>query len=158
MAGSGEIVRIAEDRRATAPGVSGATLEGRPLALTGYRGKVVLLNVWGSWCAPCRAEAPGLERTYQALKDQGVEFVGINTRDLDRAPAQAFERRFGIGYPSLYDPEGALVLRFRGDLLPQAIPSTLVIDRQGRIAARALRALSEDGLRALLAPVVAEPS
>jgi len=143
--------------RAAAPDLSGKTVNGGQLDVASYKGKVVVLNVWGSWCAPCRAEAPNFEKVYQDLKTRGVEFVGINTRDTSTQNAVAFEKQQGVTYQSLYDPTGKLMLRFkRGTLNPQAVPSTLVLDREGRIAARSLAALSEDKLRKMIAPVLAE--
>ncbi|MCD9876075.1 TlpA family protein disulfide reductase [Streptomyces guryensis] len=143
--------------RAEAPDLSGKTVNGGQLDVAAYKGKVVVLNVWGSWCAPCRAEAPNFEKVYQDLKAKGVQFVGINTRDTSTQNAVAFEKQQGITYQSLYDPTGKLMLRFkRGTLNPQAVPSTLVLDREGRIAARSLAALSEDKLRKMIAPVLAE--
>ena len=146
-----------EGERAAAPDLSGKTVNGGQLDIASYKGKVVVLNVWGSWCAPCRAEAPNFEKVYQDLKTKGVEFVGINTRDTSTQNAVAFEKQQGITYQSLYDPTGKLMLRFkRGTLNPQAVPSTLVLDREGRIAARSLAALSGDKLRKMIAPVLAE--
>jgi thiol-disulfide isomerase/thioredoxin len=143
--------------RAAAPDLSGKTVNGQQLDVASYKGKVVVLNVWGSWCAPCRAEAPGLEKVYESLKAKGVQFVGINTRDTSVQNAVAFEKQMGVTFPSLYDPTGKLMLRFKkGTLNPQAVPSTLVLDREGRIAARSLAALSEDKLRSMIAPVLAE--
>jgi thiol-disulfide isomerase/thioredoxin len=143
--------------RAAAPDLSGKTVDGKQLDVASFKGKVVVLNVWGSWCAPCRAEAPNLEKVYSDLKSKGVQFVGINTRDTSTQNAVAFEKSYGVTFPSLYDPTGKLMLRFkRGTLNPQAVPSTLVLDREGRIAARSLAALSEDKLRKMIAPVLAE--
>ncbi|MFJ9901826.1 TlpA family protein disulfide reductase [Streptomyces sp. NPDC101152] len=143
--------------RAAAPDLSGKTVNGGQLDVASFKGKVVVLNVWGSWCAPCRAEAPGLEKVYQSLQTKGVQFVGINTRDTSVQNAVAFEKQMGVTFPSLYDPTGKLMLRFqKGTLNPQAVPSTLVLDRQGRIAARSLAALSEDKLRSMIDPVLAE--
>ncbi|MBO4255591.1 TlpA family protein disulfide reductase [Streptomyces griseorubiginosus] len=144
-------------QRAAAPDLSGKTVNGQQLDVASYKGKVVVLNVWGSWCAPCRAEAPGLEKVYESLKAKGVQFVGINTRDTSVQNAVAFEKQMGVTFPSLYDPTGKLMLRFKkGTLNPQAVPSTLVLDREGGIAARSLAALSEDKLRSMIAPVLAE--
>lgn len=144
-------------QRAAAPDLSGKTVNGQQLDVASYKGKVVVLNVWGSWCAPCRAEAPGLEKVYESLKAKGVQFVGINTRDTSVQNAVAFEKQMGVTFPSLYDPTGKLMLRFKkGTLNPQAVPSTLVLDREGGIAARSLAALSEDKLRGMIAPVLAE--
>jgi thiol-disulfide isomerase/thioredoxin len=146
-----------QGERAAAPDLSGKTVNGGQLDVASYKGKVVVLNVWGSWCAPCRAEAPNFEKVYQDLKAKGVQFVGINTRDTSVQNAVAFEKQQGITYQSLYDPTGKLMLRFkRGTLNPQAVPSTLVLDREGGIAARSLAALSEDKLRKMIAPVLAE--
>ena len=132
-------------------------VDGKPLELSDYKGKIVVLNVWGSWCAPCRAEAPNLAKVAKETEDKDVQFVGINTRDLDRANAKAFERNYGVEYPSFFDPSGKLILRFpKGSLSPQAIPSTLILDREGRIAVRALKELSEKELRSALDPLTAE--
>ncbi|WP_367321485.1 TlpA family protein disulfide reductase [Streptomyces sp. HUAS ZL42] len=155
--GKDGIATAKKGERAAAPDLSGKTVDGKQLDVDDYKGKIVVLNVWGSWCPPCRAEAKGFEKVYQDLKAQGVQFVGINTRDTSTSPALAFEKEQGVTYPSLYDPTGKLMLRFgKGTLNPQAIPSTLVLDREGGIAARSLAALSEDKLRKMIAPVLAE--
>jgi peroxiredoxin len=157
VAGEDGISTVAKGGRSAAPDLSGETVDGKQLDVADYKGKVVVLNVWGSWCPPCRAEAPNFVKVAKDTADQGVQFVGINTRDPSTAPAKAFEDEQGITYPSLYDPTGKLMLRFKkGTLNPQAIPSTLIIDRDGKIAARTLQALSEDKLREMLAPVLAE--
>ncbi|MFJ4783422.1 TlpA family protein disulfide reductase [Streptomyces sp. NPDC088794] len=146
-----------QGKRADAPDLSGKTVDGKQLDVASYKGKIVVLNLWGSWCAPCRAEAPNLEKVYQDLQTKGVAFVGINTRDPSTSNAIAFEKQHGITFPSLYDPTGKLMLRFKkGTLNPQAIPTTLILDREGKIAARSLAALSEDKLRKMIAPVLAE--
>ncbi|MEU4897875.1 TlpA disulfide reductase family protein [Streptomyces sp. NPDC044780] len=155
--GKSGVDTVPEGDRKEALELSGKTLEGKPLEVADYKGKVVVLNVWGSWCAPCRAEAPNLAKVAKDTKAKGVQFVGINTRDSNRAPALSFEKAYGVDYPSLYDPIGKLMLRFpKGSLNPQAIPSTIVLDRQGRIAARALTPLSEERLREMLNPLIAE--
>ncbi|MFF3564409.1 TlpA family protein disulfide reductase [Streptomyces sp. NPDC002574] len=157
VGGTGEISTIAQGHRTAAPELSGKTVDGAQLSLADYKGKVVVVNVWGSWCPPCRAEAPHLAEVAKQTKAQGVEFVGINTRDLQTAQAKAFEKEFDIPFPSLYDPAGDLLLRFpKGSLNPQAIPSTLILDRQGKIAVRALKELSAGELHKALDPVVAE--
>ncbi|MCX4737492.1 TlpA family protein disulfide reductase [Streptomyces antibioticus] len=155
--GKDGISTVAKGKRSALPDLSGETVDGGQLDVGSFKGKVVVLNVWGSWCAPCRAEAPNFEKVHQDLKADGVQFVGINTRDNGTDKALAFEKQQGVTYPSLYDPTGKLMLRFeKGTLNPQAIPSTLVIDREGKIAARSLAALSEDKLRKMIAPVLAE--
>ncbi|MFJ6982572.1 MULTISPECIES: TlpA family protein disulfide reductase [unclassified Streptomyces] len=146
-----------QGERAAAPDLSGKTLDGKPLDVASYKGDIVVLNVWGSWCAPCRAEAPNFQKVSADLAADGVRFVGINTADTSVDNAVAFEKDYGVTYPSLYDPAGKLMLRFKkGTLNPQAIPSTLVLDRDGKIAARSLAALSEEKLRKMIAPVLAE--
>ncbi|WP_406332066.1 TlpA family protein disulfide reductase [Streptomyces sp. NBC_00203] len=157
IAGKNGIDTASKGDRDAVPDLSGKTIDGKQLDVADYKGKVVVVNVWGSWCGPCRAEAKNLERVYQDTKDQGVQFVGINTRDTSTSPAVAFEKEFGVTYPSLYDPTGKLMLRFKkGTLNPQLIPSTLIIDRNGKVAARTLQALSEETLRKMLNPVLAE--
>ncbi|WP_457032561.1 TlpA family protein disulfide reductase [Kitasatospora sp. P5_F3] len=144
--------------RQTAPAISGTTLHGDKAALADYRGKVVVLNVWGSWCNPCRAEAKGLQEVWSKYQAQDVQFLGINTRDPNVNNAVRFEDSFGITYPSLYDPDGTEILKFpKGSLNPQSIPTTIVVDRQGRLAARAMRPLSVEDLEKLIQPVLAEP-
>ncbi|AXK33080.1 TlpA family protein disulfide reductase [Streptomyces armeniacus] len=155
--GTGQVTTVPEGKRKAVPDISGETVDGGELKLSSYRGKIVVLNVWGSWCAPCRAEAPHLAKVAKETEDKGVQFIGINTRDLDKANAKAFERTYGIDYPSLYDPSGKQILRFpENSLSPQTIPSTLVLDRNGKIAVRALKELGEEDLRAMLKPLTAE--
>ncbi|MFE0249403.1 TlpA family protein disulfide reductase [Streptomyces sp. NPDC059010] len=155
--GSNGIDTAVQGKRSAAPALSGETIDGKQLDTADYKGKILVINVWGSWCPPCRAEAKNFQTVYDDVKGQGVEFVGINTRDTSTTPAKAFEKEFGVTYPSLYDPTGKQMLRFgKGTLNPQAIPSTLVIDRKGKIAARALTPLSEETLRSMIKPVLAE--
>ncbi|MFE1873994.1 TlpA disulfide reductase family protein [Streptomyces sp. NPDC059496] len=145
--------------RPAAPALAGNDLDGKRVALDGLRGHVVVLNVWGSWCGPCRAEADDLVRIDRETRERGVRFLGINTRDPDRAAARSFVRAHGIDYPSLHDPTGELLLRFPPALLnPQAIPSTLVIDRRGRIAVSIGGAVTGDELGPLLSRVFEEAS
>lgn len=157
ITGADGIATAKKGDRAAAPDLSGKTIDGKQLDMADYKGKVVVLNVWGSWCSPCRAEADNLVKVAEATAGKGVQFIGINTRDTSTAPAVAFEKKYGVTYPSLYDPTGRLLLRFKkGTLNPQAIPTTIVLDRDGKIAARALQALSEEKLHKMLDPVVAE--
>ncbi|GAP53078.1 TlpA family protein disulfide reductase [Streptomyces azureus] len=157
VTGTDGIATVAEGKRTPAPDLSGKTIDGKTLDVADYKGKVVVLNVWGSWCNPCRAEAKYFAKVSKEYAGKGVQFVGINTRDTNLKSATAFEKDFGISYPSLYDPTGKLMLRFeKGTLNPQTVPSTLVLDRDGKIAARSLSALSEERLLKMLKPVVAE--
>lgn len=155
-AAAGAVV-VDRGAREDAPALAGDDLDGNPVSLTGFRGEVVVLNVWGSWCAPCRAEADDLEQLSRQTRGEGVRFLGINTRDRDRAAARSFVRAHGLSFPSLHDPAGELLLRFPPAALnPQAIPSTLVIDRRGRIAVAIGGAVTAEQLRPLLARVVEE--
>jgi thiol-disulfide isomerase/thioredoxin len=157
VAGKDGISTVAKGSRVEAPDLSGPTVDGKQLDVKDYKGKVVVLNVWGSWCPPCRAEAPNFAKVAKDTAAQGVQFVGINTRDANVSLAQAFEKQHGVNFPSLYDPTGKLLLRFKkGTLNLQTIPSTIVIDRDGKVAARTLQALSEEKLREMLDPVLAE--
>ncbi|KPI06218.1 alkyl hydroperoxide reductase/ Thiol specific antioxidant/ Mal allergen [Actinobacteria bacterium OK074] len=157
IAGKDGIDTVTKGEREAAPDLSGKTIDGKTLDTADYKGKVVVLNVWGSWCAPCRAEAPNLVKVAEATAKDGVQFIGINTRDTSTSPAVEFEKSYDVPYPSLYDPTGKLLLRFKtGTLNPQAIPSTIIVDRDGDIAARTLQPLSEELLRKMLKPVLAE--
>ena len=145
VSGTGNVSLFAPADRKPAPTLTGTTLDGKPWSLADQTGKVVVLNVWGSWCPPCRKEAPDL---VAAAKELGptVQFIGLNTRDLDPAPARKFVQEFGVQYPSIYDPNGKALLRFRGQISPKAIPTTLVIDKTGKVAARVVGEVSKDTL------------
>ena len=130
----GENGLITPEDRPPAPNLVGTTLEGEPLDVADYRGQVVVLNFWASWCPPCRAEAPNLIEVAEATQDDGVQFVGVNVKNA-KDEALAFERKQRVPYPSLHDQPGVLLTRFR-TLVPQVPPTTLLLDRQGRIAGR----------------------
>jgi thiol-disulfide isomerase/thioredoxin len=132
--------------------VTGELLDGTKYDIAGERGKVVVVNFWGSWCAPCRAEAPDLEKTYQATKAKNVAFLGINSRD-DRDSAKAFERG-RVTYPSIYDFDGDVALKF--DITQTTTPATLILDRQGRIAIGLRRSTTAGELQPLVERVAAE--
>lgn len=154
VAGKGVITTLkAADRKR--PGtVSGITLAGRHTSLSDYRGKVVVVNVWGSWCPPCRAEAPTLARAARDLSKKGVVFLGINSRNPEQAGPQAFERRYKIPYDSIYDPDGQTLLAFHGTLAPNSIPSTVVIDKQGRVAASVIGKVTRTTLEDIVGDVL----
>jgi thiol-disulfide isomerase/thioredoxin len=133
VSGQGVLTTVPVVKRKEPVELVATTLDGSRLDIATLRGKPVVVNVWGSWCPPCRQEAPALQAAAAQLKGT-ASFVGINTRD-SPGSAQAYERRFGVSYPSLVD-KGTLLLALRGAVSPQDIPTTLVLDRQGRVAAR----------------------
>lgn len=158
--GDGVVSVIAPDDREPAPEFGGPLLgEDGEFWLSEAEGDVVVLNVWGSWCPPCRKEAPDLQAVHEEMADDGVRFVGVNTRDgQTETAALAFEREFGITYPSVVDPHGERLLAFRDTLPPAAIPSTLVIDQEGRMAARVLGPIGRASLSDIVSQIVAEES
>ena len=129
--GTGLITRLAVDKRKKPGEVSGETLSGKKLDLSSYAGKVVVLNVWGSWCPPCRKEAPTLVAASKELAKDDVVFVGVNSKDSSPDTGRAYERRFEVPYDSLFDPSGRTLLAFHG---------TLTIRVDGDIMARTLKA------------------
>jgi peroxiredoxin len=149
VGGDGSIVLIDPSDRVPAPELTGKTLNGDTYSLADDLGDVVVMNVWASWCAPCRAEAPELEEVWTDVQRDGVQFIGLNTRDSELA-AQRFVETMGLTFPSVQDTDGRLQLLFADSLPPQAIPSTLVIDREGRVAARMLGKVSAATLRGVI--------
>jgi thiol-disulfide isomerase/thioredoxin len=142
-------------QRPAAPPVAGTTITGQHLSLSQFRGDTIVVNFWGSWCAPCRAEAPALGQLARQLKPRGVRFVGIDIRD-EPDSAVAFMQQFNIGYPSLNDPGDEIALDFRATVPPADIPTTLVIDRSGRIAARVFGASTYQQLLSLINQVTGQ--
>lgn len=146
------VLECAPDNRPDAPTLTGELLDGSRYDLTQDRGKVIVVNFWGSWCAPCRAEADDLEETYQATRERGVVFLGVNVRD-DRDKAKAFHEG-RTTYPSVFDPGGRTALEF--DVPPNSIPATIILDREGRIAMVLRRAVLADELISFVERVAAE--
>ncbi|MEV6269882.1 TlpA disulfide reductase family protein [Kribbella sp. NPDC051936] len=145
VSGNGNVSMFAASDRKPAPQLTGQTLDGKTWTLSDQVGKVVVLNVWGSWCPPCRKEAPDLVAASKEL-GPSVQFIGLNTRDLDKAPAKKFVQEFGVPFPSIYDPNGKALLRFRGQISPAAIPTTLVIDKSGKVAGRVVGEVTKQTL------------
>lgn len=137
------------------------TLAGAEISRVDLEGRVVLVNVWGSWCGPCRVEAPHLAEVaaeYSEEYGDEVLFLGVNVRDSPDA-ARAFERSFGIPYDSVHPDDSAQVLpRFGTALTTAAVPVTLVLDTRTRVASRVLGAVDASTLRALLDEALAEGS
>lgn len=156
VSGDGVIEQIPADERAELPPITGRLLDGDSYDSREHRGEVMVYNVWGSWCVPCREEAPILRRVSDETRDRGVRFVGINVRDND-ASARAFERRYQITYPSIVTADsGKALLAFGSKLPPNAVPSTTVVDQQGRLAARVIGETTYGTLTSLIEDTLAE--
>ncbi|GAA4362961.1 TlpA disulfide reductase family protein [Nocardioides caricicola] len=156
--GEGVIQQWDADDRVSVEDFEGELLDGSRFEFDQVAGTVAVFNVWGSWCGPCRVEAPALRQAAREYRAQGVTFVGLNVRDNDAA-AIAFERKFQIPYSSIRsDDSGDAALAFGGQLTTNAVPATVVVDREGRLAARILGVVSAATLRALLDDVLAEPA
>ena len=156
VAGDGSVTQLAAGSRSEPVELTGTTAEGDPVNLADWRGSVVVLNVWYAACAPCRAEAPDLVALANEFSAGPVKFLGINTRD-DAAGAMAFQRTHAIPYASVLDAaDGSALLALRGQVPPQAVPTTLVLDAEGRVAARVLGRVDGSTLRGLLDDVLAE--
>jgi thiol-disulfide isomerase/thioredoxin len=150
---AGEV--IPPDERASAPEFAGTLLGGGEFSSSELAGEVAVLNFWGSWCAPCRVETPEFQEVYAEVRNDGVEFLGLNVKETDEQFAHAFVDRFGIEFPSLYDPRGEVALAFRG-YPANAIPSTIVLDAEGRVAAVYTGTVSQEDLRRVLDSVLGE--
>lgn len=146
------------ESRGTIGELSGPDLmnEGATLSVSDFEGQVVVLNLWGQWCGPCRAEVPALEDVYEATKDSGVAFLGINVRDSQRDKAQDFVTSNKVAYPSIYDPPMRTLLALGGNFPTSVIPTTLVLDREHRVAAVFLRTLLADDLQPVVEKLAEE--
>ncbi|QDQ94300.1 TlpA family protein disulfide reductase [Rhodococcus sp. WB9] len=135
--------------RGTIGTVSGPDLmtEGKTTSLDDFEGQVVVLNVWGQWCGPCRGEANDLEQVYEETKDQGVSFLGINVRDNQQDKAQDFVIDNKVSYPSIYDPAMRTMIALGQNYPTSVIPTTIVLDRDHRVAAVFLKELLAEDLK-----------
>ena len=146
------------EQRGAVRGLSGESLfePGRTIGLDDFRGQVVVLNVWGAWCGPCRAEMPDLQYVHQQMQPAGVTLLGIDVRD-DRDAARDFMTDRAITYPSIFDGPGRSLLALRG--FPRnTVPSTIVLDRSHRVAAVVLTAVRVGELLPVVQRVAAEPA
>ena len=153
----GGVTTIEPSYRSAAPAIEGELLDGTGrVDLASYRGKVVVLNFWASWCQPCIREAPMLKALSDELAAKGVQFVGVDLRD-QKVSASRFQQRHGISYPSIFDKSAESVLAFDGKL-PAYPPNTVILDKAGRVAARVTGETSASTLRPLIDAVLAEPA
>ncbi|MDT5364624.1 MAG: hypothetical protein QOC69_6386 [Mycobacterium sp.] len=128
----------------------------KTVSLDDFAGKVVVINIWGQWCGPCRSEIPELQKVYDATKAEGVAFLGIDVRDNNRDAAVDFVVDRKVTFPSIYDPAMRTMIAFGGKYPTTVIPSTLVLDRQHRVAAVFLRELLAEDLRPVVDRLAAE--
>ena len=124
---------IAEDQRAPAPAFSGELLDGTAFDSSSLTGDVAVINFWGSWCVPCRVETPEFQAVHADVADRGAQFLGVDVKD-QRQLAIAFVEQLGVAYPSVFDPRGEVAMAFRG-FPANVVPSTILLDRNGRVAA-----------------------
>jgi thiol-disulfide isomerase/thioredoxin len=157
ISGDGTLTLIAPADRGDPIEYSSKTDAGEPVSSSDFAGEVVVINFWYAACPPCRVEAPDLEALHQAFDGEGAAFLGVNVRD-QAETAAGFEKEFGITYPSVIDTnDGTMLLAFAGTVAPNAVPTTLVIDKQGRVAARFLGLIEEPTtLKTIIAETIAE--
>lgn len=144
ISGDGFVTEIPESQRGEPMSFNGETVDGEQWSTDEYSG-VTLVNFWYAACPPCRLEAPVLVDLYEEFGDE-VHFVGINVRD-GAAQARSFDETFGIEYPSILDAQGAEVQRiFSGQVPPNAVPTTIILDSEGRVAARVSGAVQDTSI------------
>ena len=146
VAKNSSVTFYAPSKRKPAPALTEPAITGGTVRLAAYRGKVVVINFWASWCAPCRAEAAGLEQVARETAGR-VQFLGVATRDSASA-ARQFIKDHGVTYPSIADDDGTIAAHF--PQVPQTLPSTLVVDSSGRVAARVVAPIDATDLKSLV--------
>jgi thiol-disulfide isomerase/thioredoxin len=152
VAGNPSAVLYSAGHRPLVPDFTATTLAGSRLSFSSYRGQVVVVNFWGSWCAPCRAEAPALALTAEQYRPAGVAFLGVDVRDTT-ASALAFTHDFGMTYPSVSDADSVITLDFTAVVPIAGTPTTLVVDRTGHIAGAVFGTATHQELTDILAEV-----
>ncbi|MDN4613667.1 TlpA disulfide reductase family protein [Leifsonia sp. F6_8S_P_1B] len=157
IAGDGTVSEFASGNRGEAVAFDGKLADGSPVSSKDYAGDVLVVNFWYAGCPPCRVEAPDLEALYQKYKGENVDFLGVNLYD-SASTAASFENDKGITYPTVLDRDtGSVLLAFSKTVPPKATPTTLVIDKKGRVAARILGAIPDRSiLDTLISDAVAE--
>lgn len=155
VSGDGTSVFLKNNERIFAPSFEKTEFLNNPVDLNNLKNKVVLVNVWGSWCSPCRKEAPELEELFLKFKNKNVVFVGINIRD-SKVAANKFIENFNITYTNIYDRDGILLLGFKDSLPANAIPSTILIDKNGKVAARQLGPIDKSLIQGFIEELIEE--
>lgn len=154
VSGDGSVTTWAVGDRGKPVELAGTDFSGAPVDLATHRGQVVVINTWYAACPPCRAEAPDLVRLATDDAAKGVTVIGLNGTD-DAGAAQAFERTFAVRYPSIDDRDGRAVAALQGVVPISAVPTTVLLDRDGRVAARILGRADASTLRSLVDDLVA---
>ncbi|WP_374956668.1 TlpA family protein disulfide reductase [Isoptericola halotolerans] len=157
VSGDGSVQQWEPGERGDAVVVEGTSFEGDEVSTADWSGDVVVLNTWYAGCAPCRAEAPDLVALANDRADDGVHLLGINTED-DAGTALAFQRTFEVPYPSIEDRSGQVVAGLSGVVPLQAVPSTVVLDGEGRVAARVVGQVAGSTLEGIVDDVLADGS
>ncbi|HLS73284.1 MAG TPA: TlpA disulfide reductase family protein [Actinomycetaceae bacterium] len=155
QAGDGSWTTWETDERTGPVELVGTTYGAEEVDLAEWRGDVVVLNFWYAACPPCRAEAGDLGAIHDDYQDEGVRMLGINPRD-DAGTAQAFERTFEVPYPSLHDEAARGVAALQGVVPLQAMPTTVVLDAEGKVAGRVLGQIDPAVVRGMIDDVLAE--
>ncbi len=155
IAGDGSVTEYADTDRGEPVEVSGVLFDGTQVSSEDWVGQVTVLNFWYASCAPCRKEAPDLVSLHDEYEPQGAAFYGVNIRD-EQATAEAFERSFEIPYDSFADKDGGVLLDMTQYVPPQAVPTTIVLDREGRVSSRILGLADRSTLKALISDALAE--
>ena len=156
VAGDGSVTEVALDDRGESISFSGVGEDGEQISSADHAGQVMVVNFWYAACAPCRAEAPDLKEISDQFADEGATFLGVNVRD-QAATAIAFNESFQISYESVMDVDGGMQLAFSGSIPPNAVPTTLVLDSSGRVAARILGQVNSPSiLKTLIEDTIAE--
>ncbi len=155
VAGDGSVQEYAPENRGEPVEFESTLFDGSEVSPERWAGEVTVINFWYAACAPCRVEAPDLQALHEEFDDEGVQFYGVNTRDT-QATAEAFERNFGITYPSMEDRSGQVMMAMTSYVPPSAVPTTLVLDREGRVSARIIGIAEPGTLRALITTALEE--
>ncbi|TLP71719.1 TlpA family protein disulfide reductase [Nesterenkonia sphaerica] len=157
VAGDGSVEEVAPESRGESVEFESTLFDGTDITPETFQGEVSVINFWYAACAPCRVEAPDLQEIHEEFEPEGVQFFGVNTRDT-QPTAEAFERTFGVTYPSMEDRSGQVIMAMTEYAHPSAVPTTLVLDRDGRVSARVVGIVEPGTLRALIDTVLEEDS